>query len=92
MRIYIKDSFHFGHFGTVTLKDMPSLRELELILEQGKMYDRGDGKMLLAGDLIKKFIHREMVIDPGWDCPNMNIVDGKTGEIIEQILGRSSDH
>ena len=29
----------------------------------------------------------EMAIDPFWDCPNMKIVDGRTGKIVEQILG-----
>jgi hypothetical protein len=79
MTINIKHSWHFGHFGTTPLKKMqPSLRELELIFEEGPMYDRGDGHMLPVRD----DIYREIITDPSWDCPNIKIVDGKTGKIV----------
>jgi hypothetical protein len=52
------------------------------------MYDRGDGHLLPVMDDIR----REITIDPGWDCPNIKIVDGKTGEIVEQFPERSIEH
>jgi hypothetical protein len=86
MTINIKDSHYFGHWGIGPLKKMqPNLRELELICEQGEMYDWGRD----YGDLrtVTDDIRLEMAMDPFWDCPNMKIVDGRTGKIVEQILG-----
>ena len=89
MRINIKDSYHFGQFGTTPLKKMQSsLRELELIFEGGEMYDRGDGHLLSVVDDIR----REIKIDRRWNCPNMEIVDGKTGEMVERFPGRNIEH
>jgi hypothetical protein len=50
-------------------------------------WNRGDRYLQTVTD----DICREMAIDPGWDCPNMKIVDGKIGKIADRVLGRSSE-
>ncbi|KAN0101628.1 hypothetical protein V8E51_012138 [Hyaloscypha variabilis] len=89
MRINIKESYLFVHFGTMHLRKMQSsLRELELIFEAGEMYNRGDRHLLSVVDNIR----REIKIDPRWNCPNIKIIDGKTGEIVERFPGRNIEH
>jgi hypothetical protein len=60
MAINIKDSFYFKHFSITPLKKMQlSLRELKLIFEEGKIYNRGSGHLLL----VMYEICREITID-----------------------------
>jgi hypothetical protein len=86
MAINIKDPAYFGHFNIDILKKMqPNLTELELIVEQPETYRRNHGESCLQ--LVTGDIRQAMAMDPGWVWPNMNIVDGKTGKLVERILG-----
>jgi len=86
MAINIKDPAYFGHFNIDILKKMqPNLTELELIVEQPETYRRNHGESCLQ--LVTGDIRQAMAMDPGWVWPNMKIVDGKTGKLVERILG-----
>lgn len=91
MKIKINSIHRFFPFGITALKKMqPDLRELELVFEQGVIYNRYGSRQTVTDDIRYR-------IGQGWDCcPDMKIVNGQTGEIVEWILGRSissgSDH
>src|SRR5215469_2825008 len=89
MAIHVKDPGYFGHFNIDILKKMqPNLTELELTVEQKVIYSRSRGEsyvQMVTGD-----IHHAMAMDPGWRWPDMKIVDGKTGMLVERIPGSAA--
>jgi hypothetical protein len=77
MTVNIKHSSRFQHFSNSLTNIQASLRELELIFEEGEMYDdRGDGHMVPVRNIVLEEIQQV----PHWNYPNINIVDGKTGK------------
>lgn len=85
MAINIKYPVYFWLFNRGILKKMqPNLTELELIVEQPETFIRSRGSY---PQMVTADIRQAMARDPGWVWPNMKIVDGKTGKLVEQILG-----
>jgi len=83
MSINIQDYSDFGFWGIKTLQNMqPDLKELELVFEQGSLYTRYLFPPTVMDDI------RYWIAQGWYYCPNINIVDGQSGETIERILGR----
>jgi hypothetical protein len=95
MILDVKEAAYFSHFNMDFLKQMqPNLKELELVAINGetdtlrtdtlrtdtlRSWIRGDVEMLWAD------FKTAIEMDPEWQCPHVNIVNGKTGELVKSI-------
>lgn len=85
MVLEIKDTSYFGHFNMDILKKMRSLRELEIITEQGEAI-RGNAPGRYISLLTRDF-EEARALDPGWECPRVSIVNGAVGTEVGLIPG-----
>jgi 2EXR family protein len=91
MVLDVKDPAYFAHFGMDILKKMQSnLADLELIVHDENVWVGNVGQDYLQkvkGDFLDA-----IEFDPEWVWPDISIVEGKTGELFDQILGYKATH
>lgn len=85
MMMDTKDCVYFGYYHMRTLKSMMRLRELEIYVDNGQDYGMDDGDRSIK-ILVSEF-ESTMEFDPGWECPNVRIVDAQTGKELRFIEG-----
>jgi hypothetical protein len=85
MILNVKESAYFSHFNMDFLKQMqPNLKELELVAIKGetdtvRSWIRGDEEMLWDDFQVA------IEMDPEWQYPQVDIVNGETGELVMSI-------
>lgn len=80
-----KDCAYYGSYHMPTLYGMQSLRELEIYAEKGLVYEGDDPDRFI--DLLVSEFEDVMEENPGWECPNVRIVDAQTGKDLRFIKG-----
>jgi hypothetical protein len=73
MSIVVMDYSYFAHFNMDILKQMKSLRELELLAGDGTVYRWNRGENPYVTTLVNDFAEAA-ALDPGWECPRVSIV------------------
>lgn len=81
----VNDVVYFGHFNMEHLVAMQSLTEIEMKAGHGEIYSWiRDGEYLI---ILTHDFHRARWENPGWSCPRVRILHGKTGEEVGLIEG-----